>query len=78
MINNPLSVIVGQLYFLGRDPLIPAARLEKMQEAAERIGDIVRRMSQLTRLELRRQAPGLPEMFELDPPPPSGPERRGP
>jgi DNA-binding response OmpR family regulator len=70
-INNPLSVIAGQLHFLARDPVVPAARVQKMQEAADRIGEIVRRMSQLARLELKKQHPALPEMFELEPKPPA-------
>ena len=83
-INNPLSVIAGQLHFLARDPVVPAARVQKMQEAADRIGEIVKRMSQLTKLELRKQHPALPEMFDLEPKPPmpgageGGPEETTP
>ena len=70
-INNPLSVIAGQLHFLSRDPVVPAARVQKMQEAADRIGEIVKRMSQLAKLELKKQHPALPEMFDLEPKPPA-------
>jgi CheY-like chemotaxis protein len=70
-INNPLSVIAGQLHFLSRDPMVPAARVQKIQEAADRIGEIVRRMSQVAKLELKKQHPALPEMFDLEPKPPA-------
>jgi DNA-binding response OmpR family regulator len=64
-INNPLSVITGQLYFLGKDAAVPAARVAAMQEAAIRIREIVRLMLRVTKLEVAKQHPDLPEMLDL-------------
>jgi len=64
-INNPLSVITGQLHFLARDPAVPAARVSQMQEAADRISHIVRQMLHLTRAEVLEQHRDLPEMLDL-------------
>ena len=64
-INNPLSVITGQLYFLGKDPAVPPARVAAMQEAAIRIREIVRLMLRVTKLEVAKQHPDLPEMLDL-------------
>ena len=65
-LNNPLSMITGQLHFLSKDPAVPAARVAQMQEAAERITQIVRQMLHLTRVEVRKQHPDLPEMLDFD------------
>jgi len=64
-INNPLSVITGQLHFLAKDPAVPAARISQMQEAADRISQIVRQMLQVTRTEVLKQHRDLPEMLDL-------------
>ena len=64
-INNPLSVITGQLYFLEKDPGVPAARVAAMQEAALRIREIVRLMLRVSKLEIAKQHPDLPEMLDL-------------
>jgi DNA-binding response OmpR family regulator len=65
-INNPLSVITGQLHFLARDPAVPAARVAQIEEAALRIREIVLQMLHLTRLELAKQYRDQPEMLDLD------------
>jgi DNA-binding response OmpR family regulator len=64
-INNPLSVITGQLYFLAKEPGVPPARVAAMQEAAIRIREIVRLMLRVTKLEIAEQHPDLPEMLDL-------------
>jgi DNA-binding response OmpR family regulator len=64
-INNPLSVITGQLHFLGKDPAVPAARVAQIEEAAMRIREIVLQMLHLTRVELVKQHRDLPEMMDL-------------
>ena len=65
-INNPLSVVVGQLHFLAKDPAVPAARVAAIQEAADRIREIVQQMLRVTRLELQPPRPHVPEMLDLD------------
>jgi DNA-binding response OmpR family regulator len=65
-INNPLSVITGQLHFLAKDPAMPKLRLIAMQEASDRIREIVLQMLHVTRLELMKQHADLPEMLDLD------------
>jgi DNA-binding response OmpR family regulator len=64
-INNPLSVITGQLHFLAKDPAVPAARIAQIEEAALRIREIVLQMLHVTRLELAKQHRDLPEMLDL-------------
>jgi DNA-binding response OmpR family regulator len=65
-INNPLSVITGQLHFLAKDPAVPAARVKQIEEAALRIREIVLQMLHLTRLEVAKQYHDQPEMLDLD------------
>jgi DNA-binding response OmpR family regulator len=65
-INNPLSVITGQLHFLAKDPAMPPERLVQMEEAAFRIREIVLQMLHLTRVELVSPQRDLPEMLDLD------------
>lgn len=65
-INNPLSVITGQLHFRATDPAVPAARVAPIEEAALRIREIVLRMLHLTRVELVKQHRDFPEMLDLD------------
>ena len=64
-INNPLSVITGQLHFLAKDPAMSPERLVQMEEAAFRIREIVLQMLHLTRVELVSQPRDLPEMLDL-------------
>ena len=65
-INNPLTVIIASL-----DTLVKRAegaerrRCERMLTAATRIGDIVRQMTHLTRLEDVDTPPTLPRMLDL-------------
>ena len=65
-INNPLSVITGQLHFLAKDPAVPAARVAQIESAALRIREIVLQMLHLTKLELAKQFHDQPEMLDLD------------
>jgi len=65
-INNPLAVVIGQLHFLAKDPAVPPARLAAIQDAAERIREIVQQMLSVTRLELVESRPHVPQMLDLD------------
>jgi len=65
-INNPLAVVVGQLHFLAKDPSVPAARVAAIQDAADRIREIVQQMLRITRLELVQSRPHVPEMLDLE------------
>ena len=64
-INNPLSVITGQLHFLAKNPAVAPERLAQMEEAAFRIREIVLQMLHLTRVEVVKQQHDLPEMLDL-------------
>ena len=64
-INNPLSVITGHLHFLAKNPAV-ADRAAQMEEAANRIREIVLQMLHVTRVELAKQHRDLPEMLDLD------------
>lgn len=67
-INNPLTVIIGSLQLLlARGQISPetAHSLERVIRAAEQIRDTVRNMSRITRLELSRQSPTLPDVLDL-------------
>ena len=67
-INNPLAVIMGHLTILdqrlGSDPAIHQ-RLDKARAACTRISEMITKMRQITRLELRQEAPGLPPIIDL-------------
>jgi two-component system, cell cycle sensor histidine kinase and response regulator CckA len=64
-INNPLTVIIGELDLTNAADDI-TARIARMKAAAERIRDIVKRMVQITRLESSTEWPGdLPPMLDL-------------
>ena len=66
-INNPLTIIVGQLEMLRRSIVENAdavARIDIAFEAARRITDIVARMARITRLE-RADVSALPPMLDL-------------
>jgi DNA-binding response OmpR family regulator len=64
-INNPLSVITGQLHFLAKNPAVAPERLTQMEEAAFRIREIVLQMLHLTRVEVVKQQHDFPEMLDL-------------
>ncbi|HTO12372.1 MAG TPA: PAS domain S-box protein [Candidatus Binatia bacterium] len=65
-INNPLSVILGQLDLLRRDQTDLAQRIEVAQAAVLRIRDIVSHMTRITRLETSTGwSPSLPRMLDL-------------
>ncbi len=64
-INNPLSVVVGNLEILGSTSA-GDRRIAAALNAAHRIHDIVERMSRITRVEmLDRSAPELPPMLDI-------------
>src|SRR5262249_53688763 len=65
-INNPLAVVIGQLHFLSKDPAVPPARVAAIQEAADRIREIVQQMLRITRIELVQPRPPVPDMLDLD------------
>jgi DNA-binding response OmpR family regulator len=65
-INNPLAVVIGQLHFLAKDPAVPAPRVAAIQDAADRIREIVQQMLRITRLELVVPRPHVPEMLDLE------------
>ena len=65
-INNPLSVITGHLHFLAKNPAVPDERISQMDEAANRIREIVLQMLHVTRVELAKQHRDLPEMLDLE------------
>jgi two-component system, sensor histidine kinase len=65
-INNPLAVVMGQLHFLAKDPAVPPARVAAIQEAADRIREIVQQMLRITRIELVQPRPHVPDMLDLD------------
>ena len=64
-INNPLSIITGQLHFLARDAGVPQVRVRQMEAAADRIRCIVLQMLQVTRVEVVEPRHDLPEMLDL-------------
>jgi PAS domain S-box-containing protein len=68
-INNPLTVVIGALELLSRQ-LAPAAPerpwLGRATAAAQRIRDIVARMTRITRVEQTPARPGLPPMLDID------------
>jgi len=64
-INNPLAIILGQLMLLEREnPGSP--RVKKVIAAAERIRDIVSRMTNITRVEASQHgSTNLPPMLDI-------------
>ena len=67
-INNPLTVIIGSLQLLlvrGQISEETTHSIDRVIRAAEQIRDTVRNMSRITRLELSRQAPTLPDVLDL-------------
>jgi signal transduction histidine kinase len=69
-INNPLTVIVGQLQLLGRTQALDAdghARVSAALAAALQITERIRRFARITRLELTTGEPN-PPMLHLETP----------
>jgi PAS domain S-box-containing protein len=67
-INNPLTVVSGEVQLLAREGSGSARwgeRIEAMGEALERIREVVVRMSRITRLEPAEQIKHMPEMLDL-------------
>ena len=65
-INNPLTVVWGELQLLARDAEARwSGRLAAMLEALERIREVVLRMNQITRLVPAERQRHLPEMLDL-------------
>jgi signal transduction histidine kinase len=67
-INNPLSIIMGNLELFRRRPDVPgvvAGRAEAMLAAGRRIAGIVGSMRRITRLENVPSPSGLPAMLDL-------------
>jgi PAS domain S-box-containing protein len=64
-INNPLTIVLGQLALLEKGRTAPGA-IERARAAALRIRDIVRHMTRITRLERSEGwSPSLPPMLDL-------------
>jgi signal transduction histidine kinase len=67
-INNPLTVIVGSIELLQRrvDPDGPENRwVNRAIEAAQRIREIIARMTRITRVESSGAFPGVPAMLDI-------------
>jgi len=66
-INNPLTVVWGEIQLLAREAGARwESRIAAMLEALERIRDVVARMNQINRLEQTEQLKNLPAMLDLD------------
>jgi PAS domain S-box-containing protein len=81
-INNPLTVVWGELQLLSREAGARwGGRVAAMIEALERIREVVVRMNQITRLVPAERQRHLPEMLDLGKssgrvePPPDKPDR---
>src|SRR2546422_143814 len=67
-INNPLTVVVGSLELLSRhlgSDHQERRWLDRANAAAQRIRDIVARMTRITRIERTDARPGLPPMLDI-------------
>jgi len=65
-INNPLTVVSGEVQLLAREAGAHAGpRIESMLEALERIREVVARMGRINRLEPADPVKSLPEMLDL-------------
>jgi PAS domain S-box-containing protein len=65
-INNPLTVVSGELQLLAREAgAVSGVRIAAMLEALERIREVVLRMNQITRLVPAEGQRNLPEMLDL-------------
>ena len=66
-INNPLTVVSGELQLLAREVGARwSGRIASMLEALERIREVVLRMNRITRLEPAERQRHLPEMLDLE------------
>ncbi len=66
-INNPLTVVWGEIQLLARETGARwESRIAAMLEALERIRDVVARMNRINRLEQAEQLKNLPEMLDLN------------
>jgi signal transduction histidine kinase len=64
-INNPLTIVIGQLALMERRRAGPDA-VERARAAAARIRDIVRHMARITRLERSKGwSTSLPPMLDI-------------
>jgi len=83
-INNPLTVVSGELQLLAREVGARwSGRIASMLEALERIREVVLRMNRITRLENAERQRHLPDMLDLEKssgrpesPPETGQEQR--
>jgi PAS domain S-box-containing protein len=65
-INNPLTVVSGEVQLLARERSgVAETRIASMLEALERIREVVARMSRINRLEPADPVKSLPEMLDL-------------
>ena len=67
-INNPLTVVSGEVQLLAREGRGGARwdeRIAAMAEALERIREVVARMTRITRLEQVEPLKHMPEMLDL-------------
>jgi nitrogen-specific signal transduction histidine kinase len=67
-INNPLTVIVGSIELLQRRLPAEAAEIrwvDRAIEAAQRIREIIARMTRITRVEASGTFPGVPAMLDI-------------
>jgi PAS domain S-box-containing protein len=65
-INNPLTVVSGEVQLLARERTgVAETRIASMLEALERIREVVARMSRINRLEPADPVKSLPEMLDL-------------
>jgi PAS domain S-box-containing protein len=65
-INNPLTVVSGEVQLLARERTgVAETRIASMLEALERIREVVARMSRINRLEPAEPVKSLPEMLDL-------------
>jgi PAS domain S-box-containing protein len=67
-INNPLTVIVGSIELLQRrcsGDALEIKWIERAIEAAQRIREIITRMTRITRVEPSRSFPGVPAMLDI-------------
>jgi PAS domain S-box-containing protein len=65
-INNPLTVVSGEVQLLAREGRgVTETRIASMLEALERIREVVARMSRINRLESADPVKSVPEMLDL-------------
>jgi nitrogen-specific signal transduction histidine kinase len=67
-INNPLTVIVGSIELLQRRLPAEAPEIrwvDRAIDAAQRIREIIARMTRITRVEASGTFPGVPAMLDI-------------